>query len=151
LGTNEKGNRIGVSEKVKVFIDTNIPMYAAGKDHPHKAGCLEIMKSVAGGVLQAYTDTEVFQEILYRYFSINKREFGLQIFDSFSQIMHGSVLPIRHEDMTLARTLSDKTTYERLSPRDLIHLAVMLNHGIGHIITTDRAFAKIDGIQIVRP
>ncbi len=136
---------------MKVFIDTSIPMYAAGKEHSLKAGCLDIMKTIASGVLEAYTDTEVFQEILYRYFSINQREFGLQIFDSFSQIMHGSVLPIRHEDMMLARMLANKESNTRLSPRDLIHLAVMLNHGIRQIITTDLAFTGVDGIQVIYP
>ncbi len=63
---------------MSVFIDTSIPMYAAGKEHPLKAGCLEIMRSIARAELEAYTDLEVFQEILYRYFSINKRAFGLQ-------------------------------------------------------------------------
>ncbi|MEW6624414.1 MAG: type II toxin-antitoxin system VapC family toxin [Bacillota bacterium] len=94
---------------MKVFIDTCIPMYAAGREHPLKAGCLEIMRSAASGNLEAYTDTEVFQEILYRYFSINQRGFGLQLFDSFSQIMHGVVLPVRHEDMIMARTLANET------------------------------------------
>lgn len=136
---------------MKVFIDTNIPMYAAGKDHPLKASCLEIMTSVANGALEAYTDSEVFQEILYRYFNINKREFGLQIFDSFSQIMHGSVLPVRHEDMIMARMLANNPLNVKLSPRDLIHLAVMHNHRIVHIITTDRAFEAIEGIQLIYP
>jgi uncharacterized protein len=136
---------------MKVFIDTNIPMYAAGKEHPLKDSCLDILRSVACGELIAYTDTEVFQEILYRYFSINKRKFGLQIFDSYSQIMYDSVLPVRHEDMILARKLSDQISNVKLSHRDLIHLAVMLNNGIGHIITTDRAFEKIDNIQVIYP
>jgi hypothetical protein len=136
---------------MKVFIDTNIPMYAAGKDHSLKRSCLEIMKSVASGNLKAYTDTEVLQEILYRFFSINKRQFGLQLFDSYSQIMHGSVLPITHEDMIMARMLSDDPANVKLSPRDLIHLAVMHSHGIRHIITTDNGFKSIDGIQVIYP
>jgi len=135
---------------MKVFIDTNIPMYAAGKEHPLKARCLEIMRSVANGDLEAYTDTEVFQEILYRYFSINRGELGLQVFDTYSQIMHGSVLPVRFEDLLLARKLINKASNAKLSPRDIIHLAVMQNNGIEHIITTDRAFEKVEGIRVIR-
>lgn len=134
-----------------VFIDTAIPMYAAGKEHPLKAPCLEILSWVAAGALQACTDTEVFQEILYRYFSIRKRTIGLLIFDSFSQIMHGAVLPVRHVDMIRARMLADETANTSLSPRDLVHLAVMFNHGIKQIITTDRAFEQVDGIRIIYP
>lgn len=134
----------------KAFIDTNIPMYAAGQEHPLKARCLEIMKSVANGDLEAYTDTEVFQEILYRYFSIKRGELGLQVFDTFSKIMHGAVLPVRFEDMLLARKLINKASYAKLSPRDVIHLAVMQNNGIDHIITADRAFEEVEGIRVIR-
>lgn len=136
---------------MKVFLDTNIPMYAAGKEHPLKPGCLEIMRSVANGDLEAYTDTEVFQEILYRYFKINRRELGLQVFDTYAQIMHGSVLPVRFEDMSLAREFINEASNAKLSPRDLIHLAVMLNNGIKHIITTDRAFGEIEDIRVIFP
>lgn len=67
---------------LRVFIDTAIPLYAAGREHPLKAGCVNILLSVAKAELDAYTDTEVFQEILYRYFSMGKRAIGLQIFDA---------------------------------------------------------------------
>ena len=118
-------------------------MYAASKDHPLKVSCLEIMSSIAHGNLDAYTDAEVFQEILYRYFSINRHELGLQVFDSYSQIMHGSVLPVRHEDMLLARELAYNKSGAKLSPRDLVHIAVMFNNGIDHIITSNRDFEKV--------
>jgi hypothetical protein len=41
--------------------------------------------------------------------------------------------------------------YSNLSPRDLIHLAVMLNHAITEIITSDTAFAAVEGIHRVDP
>jgi len=126
-------------------------MYAAGKDHPLKVSCLEIMSSIAHGNLDAYTDAEVFQEILYRYFSINRHELGLQVFDSYSQIMHASVLPVRHEDMLLARELADNKSGAKLSPRDLVHIAVMFNNGIDRIITTNRDFENIGGLHVICP
>ena len=134
----------------KAFIDTNIPMYAAGQEHPLKAGCLEIMRSVANGDLEAYTDTEVFQEILYRYFSIKRGELGLQVFDTFSKIMHGAVLAVRFDDVVLARKLINWASYAKLSPRDVIQLAVMQNNGIDHIITADRVFEEVEGIRVIR-
>jgi uncharacterized protein len=136
---------------MKIFIDTNIPMYAGGKEHPLKAGCIDILNSVARGEIEACTDSEVFQEILYRYFNIKQREIGLQIFDLFSQIMNGSVLPVRHEDVIKARLLSNNETGANLSPRDLIHLAVMLNYDIRRIITTDQGFNNVRGIEVIYP
>ncbi|MTI96023.1 MAG: type II toxin-antitoxin system VapC family toxin [Firmicutes bacterium] len=131
------------------FIDTNIPMYAAGKEHPCKTGCLEIMKAIACGEIQAYTNTEVFQEILYRYYSINERKLGVQLFDSFYTIMQGYILSVQPPDILLARELT--VEYPTLSSRDLIHLAVMLNNGITHVFTTDQGFQNINGLQVISP
>ncbi len=136
---------------MKVFIDTSIPMYAAGKEHRFKAACVDILDAVVRKTLEAYTDTEVFQETLYRYFNIGRREIGLQVFDLFSTIMNGSVLPVRHKDMVQARLLSENEETSGLSPRDLVHLAVMLNNGIDTIFTTDRGFEKVSGIKVVTP
>jgi uncharacterized protein len=136
---------------MKVFIDTNIPMYAAGKDHPFKKKCLGILESIAREELEAYTDTEVLQEILYRYFNINQRKTGFELFDLFATIMDGAILPVLHGDIILARMLAEKEEAGNLSPRDLIHLAVMLNNEIRHIITSDRGFVSIPGIEVITP
>jgi len=53
---------------MKVFIDTNIPMYAAGKEHSFKAPSISLLHAIADGELDAVTDCEVFQEILHRHF-----------------------------------------------------------------------------------
>jgi len=134
-----------------IFIDTCIPMYAAGSEHPFKQSCQDILKAVASAKLEAYTDAEVFQEILYRYFSIDRKQIGLQIFDQFSKIMDGAIIPVHFFDLSLARKLSEKESCSHLSPRDLIHLAIMINNGISRIITTDQGFANISDIQVVNP
>ncbi len=95
---------------MNVFIDTNIPMYAAGKEHPLKSSCLDILNSIARDKMQAYTDTEVLQEILYRYYYINQRETGFKTFDLFAMIMQGSILPVRHNDIMQARLLAEDET-----------------------------------------
>lgn len=136
---------------MKVFIDTNIPMYAAGKEHPLKSSCLDVLNSIARDKINAYTDTEVFQEILYRYFYINQRENGFKIFDLFARIMQGSILPVRQSDIMRARLLAEDEAACKLSPRDLVHLAVMFNNDISHIITTDRGFSVITGIKVISP
>jgi predicted nucleic acid-binding protein len=65
--------------------------------------------------------------------------------------MNGSVLPVRHEDVIKARLLSNNETGANLSPRDLIHLAVMLNYDIRRIITTDQGFNNVRGIEVIYP
>lgn len=136
---------------MKVFIDTNIPMYAAGKEHPYKSSCSEIIMAAATGKLKAYTDVEVFQEVLYRFFYINKPEMGYKVFDNFYKIMEGHILSVTPRDISLTRDLSEAYKNSKLSPRDFVHLAVMLNNDIEHMITTDKGFRSVDIIKVVIP
>ena len=132
-----------------VFIDTNIPMYAAGASHPLKEPSQRVILAVAAGKLDAVTDTEVFQEILYRYIHIKEVEKGFQVFDHFHRIMVGRILPIEELDILKTRELAEQ--YPFLSPRDLIHLAVMNHYRIKEIISTDKGFDNVPGIQRIPP
>lgn len=63
-----------------IFLDTNIFMYAAGKSHPYKNPCLHILKDVETKALSAIVNTEVFQELLYRYTHIgNSMPFKIKL------------------------------------------------------------------------
>ncbi|NOX61324.1 MAG: type II toxin-antitoxin system VapC family toxin [Chloroflexi bacterium] len=132
-----------------VFIDVNIPMYAAGRPHPLRKPSQEIIRAIVTNKIEAVTDAEVFQEILYRYWHIREHGKGLQIFDHFYRIMRGRILPVEDQDVLYARDLSE--AHPSLRPRDLVHLAIMLRHRIGVIITADTDFDNIPEIRRIDP
>ena len=129
----------------EVFIDTNVPMYAAGTEHPLRAPAQRIILSLVDRQLDGATDTETFQEILYRYFAIGDRQKGVELFDTFHRIMVGRILAVADPDLLRARSLADR--YPALSPRDLIHLGVMLGSQIEQIITADRGFDRVREVR----
>jgi len=133
----------------RLFIDVNIPMYAAGTTHPLREPSQRVIKAIAAGQLDALTDAEVFQEILNRYLHIGEREKGFRVFDLFYRIMLGNILPIEDMATQLARELAEQ--YPAMSPRDLIHLAVMLRQNIQTIITTDTGFDSVKEIRRIEP
>ncbi len=49
-----------------VFVDVNVPMYAAGKPHVYKEACVWLLTEIGDGRLSAAIDAEIFQVILYR-------------------------------------------------------------------------------------
>jgi|SRR5262245_25969729 len=104
----------------RVFIDVNIPMYAGGIPHALREPSRRVVRAIAAGQLDAVTDAEVFQEILYRYLYIGEREKGFRIFDNFYRVMLDRILPVEDTDVQRARALVEQ--YPALSPRDLIHL-----------------------------
>lgn len=130
------------------FIDTNILMYAVGAEHPLRPPCLKILERIGQGEISAVTDTEVFQEVAYRYWSQKKWPIALEILRDFQHLFN-EIYPIEKQHLDLYYSLL--TDHENLSPRDAIHIAVMQSHRLRNIYTADRAFAKIPGLQVHFP
>ena len=55
-----------------MLVDSNIFMYAAGADHPHKAPSSAFLAAAADGRVEAAVDSQVLQEILHRYRAIGR-------------------------------------------------------------------------------
>lgn len=123
-----------------VFIDTNIPIYAAGGDHPLKAPCARILHSVAEDPRLFVTDSEAFQELLHRYLALGRWELGREVIRTFAEAMHGRVEPVYVKGVLAASGLADHQS--SVSARDLVHAAVMQRIG------TSRLFSVLMGLLI---
>jgi predicted nucleic acid-binding protein len=128
---------------VIVFIDANIPMYGAGREHPHREPSLRFLEAVRQREIEACTSAEVLQEILYRYSALRRIDVAREVYDLFV-----SICPIVF-DVTLNDTnrAVDLMAYHDLSARDAVHAAVMLNRGIEWIATFDADFDRVAGIR----
>lgn len=131
-----------------LFIDTNILMYAVGAPHPLKDPSLKILEAMSTGCLVGVTDTEVFQEVAYRYWSQRKWSVAVQVLRDFQPLFHEIFAIERSHLDTYYQLLSD---YPRLTPRDAIHLAVMQSRHIQRLCTVDRDFEGIRGLHVVSP
>jgi predicted nucleic acid-binding protein len=129
---------------LKVFVDSNVPMYVAGKEHPLRDPALRFMEKVRRGQVEGCTSTEVLQEILFRYTGLGRRDLATQVYDLFAQLCP-VVFPVSLADTDRARDLLGSGT--GASVRDLLHAAVMLNNGVTRIATFDRGFDAIPGIE----
>lgn len=88
------------------FVDANVPMYAVGREHPLREPCRSVLQQIVDGELAVCTDSEVHQEILYRYWSLGQSARGI----AFSSNFHGVVnivLPVTSTDVTTARELGN--------------------------------------------
>lgn len=130
------------------FLDTSIFMYAGGKTHPYKKPCVEILKSMAQGMLEGISDCEVVQEILYRFIRIGKIDSGIKLAREVMKILP-HLLPVEKEDVWLASDLL--SAHKSIEARDAIHAAVMLNHGISLIISPDKHFDHIKQVKRIDP
>jgi len=124
-----------------IFVDSNIPMYLVGGDHPHKSDSRRLLERYVAEKTPLVTDAEVFQEILHRYVAIDRREAIRPAFDVLSAVVE-TVYTIRVSDVERARDLV--LGKRKLSARDAIHIAVMERHGVNRIMSFDAGF---DGIS----
>ena len=129
--------------KTRVFVDSNIPMYAAGKEHPNKIPSIKILKLISEGKIIGMTSTEVFQEILYRYQAIDLLDKGLEVFDSFSSIID-ETLSINLNIMRETRNILKENN---INARDAVHIATMDYYGISYIVSHDKHFKKFKHIR----
>lgn len=127
-----------------VFVDSNIPMYVAGREHPNRAPSRRFLERVRTGEVEACTSVEVLQEILYRYASLRRLDMARQVYELFVHICP-VVLPVTLADTDRARDILCGAT--AVSARDALHAAVMLNAGIERIATFDPGFDTIQGIR----
>jgi predicted nucleic acid-binding protein len=87
-----------------IFLDANIPMYAAGRVHPLKQPCIDVLSLAAHHPARFITDAEVFQEILHRYRAIGRWHDGEQLFRKFIELMRGQIADVLVADVAQWRS-----------------------------------------------
>ncbi len=126
-----------------ILLDSNVPMYLVGAEHPHKVDARRLLERVIAENRRLVTDTEVLQEILHRYVAINRRDAIQPCFNVVLEIVD-EVVPVTLETMSAAREIV--IGHPDLTARDAVHLAVMREHGIEKILSFDRHFDGIPGV-----
>ena len=129
-----------------VFVDSNLPMYVAGREHPNREPARRFLRRVQKGEVQGCTSTEVLQEILYRYTAVGRRDLARDVYELFVQICP-VVFDVTLADTDRARDLL--LALEGISARDAVHAAVMLNHDVEWIASFDRGFDAVPGVRRV--
>ncbi len=131
-----------------VFLDANILMYAAGTDHPLREPCRRALELAVARRVPLVTDSEVLQEILYRYFAIRRPEVAKIVYRAATRLCT-EILPVT--ETNTSRALQLLLERPGFSPRDAIHIATMENAGIGRILSTDTHFDGLSKVERVDP
>lgn len=132
------------------FLDVNVPMYAAGKPHPYKEACVWVLTEIANGRLEAVIDTEIIQEILYRYGAIQQWQVGVRLAQNVLDLVP-TVLPVTVNEMKTAVSLFARYAPQGIKARDTVHAAVMYHHDLTTIISTDKHFDQIENVVRLDP
>jgi predicted nucleic acid-binding protein len=129
---------------MKVFIDSNIPMYVAGQDHRYREPARRFLDRVYAGEIEGCCSTEVLREILGRYSTLRRHDYASKVYDIFVRLCP-VIYSVTLADTDRARELLIQSSL--ISARDALHAAVMLNQGVEYIASFDNRFDRIKGIQ----
>jgi predicted nucleic acid-binding protein len=132
-----------------LFLDANVPIYAAGRPHPLKEPCAQILALVARHPREFVTDAEVLQELLHRYLALGVWSQGRIAFTHFAEVMRERVEPVSGEDVELAASMADQPL--GLAARDLLHAAVMARLEIRQIVSADADFDRLVDLERLDP
>jgi hypothetical protein len=127
-----------------IFIDSNIPMYLVGADHPHKRDTIIILEDIVSKKEKLVTNTEVLQEILHRYSAIKRKQDIQAAFDALYAIID-EIFVVQEKDILAAKGLL--LSYDKLSARDALHAAQMKRLKINRILSFDHGFDALPDIQ----
>ena len=140
-----------MSDIESFFLDTSIPIFAAGKPSEHKDACSRVLEKIENKELKAAIDTEVVQEILYRFHRLGMDKQGLELSQNLLRLGL-RVLPVVRRDIEDTLPLFEKYSSKGIPPRDVLHVAVMKNNGVNRVISVDRHFGNIiREVQRVEP
>jgi predicted nucleic acid-binding protein len=132
-----------------IFLDANIPIYAAGGPHALKQPCIEILLHVADRPRGYWTDAEVLQELLHRYRARGRWTLGRTVLRNFAELMRDRIEPVHGADVDAAAELAGQMA--DVEARDLLHAAVMARTGSDLIATADRGFERVPNLRRLDP
>ena len=127
-----------------IFVDTNIPMYLVGEQHPNRTRIAGLLARLLLSGEQLVTDAEVYQEVLHRYAALGRLEAATLAFEYLDRLV-SQVFRFGRDEVLEARLVLDSSP--RLSARDAIHLAVMRRAGVNRILSFDRGFDAFPGVE----
>ncbi len=130
-----------------IFIDSNVPMYLVGAQHPNKTRAVQLVAELIRNGERLVTDIEVYQEVLHRYTAIRRTDAIDAAFQSLDAIVD-EVFAFGMPEIRVARTLIDSV--DGVSARDALHVAIMRSNRVDRILSFDRGFDAIPGIERVQ-
>lgn len=122
---------------MRVLLDSNIVMYAAGQPHPSKEPSLAFLGRAHSGEIQAVTSTEVLQELLRGYRRLGRPEVAREVYALTLQVCR-EVFPVTVADTDACLELLQGSG---TSVPDALHAGVMRNNEVEFVASYDAQLA----------
>ena len=130
-----------------IFVDSNIPMYLIGAQHPNKDASRRLLELCIDRGERLVSDAVVMQEILHRYIAISRPDAIQPAFDALLHVVD-HVYPVEPADVERAKQVLLVST--GLSARNALHVAIMERYEIHQLLSFDAGFDRVLWIERLR-
>jgi hypothetical protein len=132
----------------RFLLDTAVFLYAQGREHPYRNPCRELVRNLQDGSLAGEASVELVQE-----FGHVLRRRGLDGGTVRHRALAAAALCRLHDfgEPELRLALNLIVAIPALGMRDAVHAATALRHGVGLVVSTDKAFDEIPGLERLDP
>jgi predicted nucleic acid-binding protein len=127
-----------------IYIDSNVPMYLVGADHPNKRRVIEVSSQLTGAREQFITSAETFHEIVHRYLALRDRDHLNAAYEALEALV-SETATVSKDDVDEARALTAQ--HAGLSARDALHVAVMRKIDCSRLWSYDAGFDRVPSIR----
>jgi hypothetical protein len=127
-----------------IFIDSNVPMCLIGDDPTSKRRARHLLELTILRGERLVSDVAVLTEILHGYAAIDMRDAIDPALEALLGVVD-EVYPIDGVDIDRARRIL--SSLRTASARQAIHAAIMIRHDVPRILSFDRGFDRITGIE----
>jgi predicted nucleic acid-binding protein len=132
----------------RFLYDTGVFVYALGREHRYREPCRAILREAGRGRLAPEASVELIHE--FTYVRLRRVESRAEAAHWARRIGRSCVLHAV-EPSDVERALELWCEHERLDVRDAILAAQALNRDIDAILSPDRDFDEIPGLQRIDP
>jgi predicted nucleic acid-binding protein len=132
----------------RFLFDTSVFVYALGGEHRYREPCRAILREMRDGQLAG----EASVELIHEFAHVRARRKITRIAAAESARDVAGICPVHTVALDdVERALDLWSEHERLDMRDAIFAAQALNRGIDAILSPDRGFDGIPGLERIDP
>jgi len=127
-----------------IYLDANVFLNAILNREKEGEKARDLIQKIEKGDMTACTSALSFDEVFWSVKKHRDFEKALKATKAFLEIPNLIFLDVNDEIIWLAYNLAEKY---RIDPRDAIHLACALNHGVFTLVSEDKDFDKVKEIK----
>lgn len=127
-----------------ILVDTTVLVYAVGTQHRYREACRALIDAIATGVVQATTTVEVVQEFAHVRARRRGRDDAGRLASAYADLL-GPLNVTR--DSHLRAGLELWRRHPEVGCFDAVLAAVAVDIGASTVVSADRGFATIEGID----